>query len=129
MQAFMMGEANRRNRMRVFDWHTAARIIRDEKPSRVSAGLSGDWEYTGGDIYRDGAPVPDKDTYTYLSSTWATPEIEVDGDLRDCWIWRDESPGWDAETYWPQGALDILNGSEPMALTDGIEDAEIVSED
>lgn len=33
----------------VFDWDKAARIIRERKPSTAAAGLSGDWEYTGGD--------------------------------------------------------------------------------
>lgn len=68
-------------RQMVFDWHKAARLIRERKPGRAGAGLHADWEWTGGDIYRDGAPVPRGETYTYLSSNHCTPEIEIDGEL------------------------------------------------
>ncbi len=54
LSAFAMGQANLGRPHKVFDWKKAAEIIRDEKPNRASAGLAGDWEYTGGDIYRDG---------------------------------------------------------------------------
>ncbi|KPG55760.1 hypothetical protein AN916_08325 [Mycobacteroides immunogenum] len=109
LSAFARGEASRGNRIRVFDWVRAAEIIRDAKPEYASAGLAMDWEYTGGLIYDDGAPVPIDDTYTYLASTWATPELKIDGDVLDCWTWADES-GWDAGTYWPEEALEVLNG-------------------
>ncbi len=113
--AFAMGQAARASgaKSKVFDWNKAARIIRDRKVVEASAGLSSDWEYTGGSIFRNGKPVPKEDTYVYLASIWATPELEVDGETLDCWIDADTSPGWDAETYWPQSALDILEGKEP----------------
>jgi hypothetical protein len=110
MSAFARGEAARGNRSRVFDWVSAAKLIRDRKPRRASAGLAGDWEYTGGTIYTaDGIPNEDN-TYVYLCSTWATPQLDVDGDVMDCWIYKDESPGWDAKTYWPPEAREELNG-------------------
>lgn len=117
MSAFIRGEANRGKRAMVFDWVKAAELIRDRKATHASAGLSGDWEYTGGEIFAGGAPVPEDDTYVFLASTWATPEIEIDGDEIDCWMWQSDSPGWDAEketggwdshTYWPPEALAVL---------------------
>ncbi len=110
--AFAMGEANRGKTRKVFDWHKAARLIRDAQPSSVSAGLAGDWEFTGGTIYADGKPVAKDDTYTYLASTWATPEIDIDDDVHDCYVMEDETNGWDANTFWPETALEILNAKE-----------------
>ena len=116
--AWMRGEAALRSgaRVKVFDWNKAARLIRERKPSEAGAGLHSDWEYTGGAIYRDGKPVPKKDTYVYLASNWATPELDLDGEIVDCFFLKgdeghDES--WDAGTYWPPSALEILNGTDP----------------
>jgi len=108
MRAYAMALANRGKEQMVFDWEKAARLIVERKPQKVSAGLSGDWEYTGGTIYRNGAPVPAEDTYTYLSSTWATPEIDIDGDVIDCFRMEGQTAGWDAHTYWPDSARAIL---------------------
>jgi hypothetical protein len=104
--AFARGEANRGQPMMVFDWDNAARLIRERKPQTASAGLAGDWEYTGGTIYEDGQPVTD--SYTYLSSTWAEPELEMDGVTVECWRVESEVPEWDADTKWPESALAIL---------------------
>ena len=121
-QAFMMGEINRGKELMVFDWLKAAEIIKKSGVKEASAGLSGDWEYTGGEIFANGKPVDEKDTYTFLSSTWATPELEVDGEIIECYMMQLEMLDlhergiiaglWGAETYWPQEALDILNGEE-----------------
>lgn len=105
--AFQMGERYRGCRSRVFDWHKAARIIKETKTTEASAGLREDWTFTGGIIYQDGRPV--KDSYTYLKSTWATPVL-VYGDedlVTECWCWEDECD-WDEETKWPLTALVIL---------------------
>lgn len=113
MMAFAMGEANRGKPAMVFDWHKAARLIRERKPREVGAGLMSDWEYTGGSIYRNGAPVKKDDTYTYLASTWATPEIELDGEKEPCFLMEyDSKEVWDEHTYGPQSALDILYGTK-----------------
>lgn len=110
MQAYLKAQAAtaRGARLRVFDWHKAARIIRERKPRESGAGLSSDWEWTGGTIYRDGQPVTDD--HTYLASVWATPELTLDDETVDCWVYADESPGWDCYTKWPASALAILNG-------------------
>lgn len=105
MQAWARGEANRGKPLMVFDWHKAARLIKELKPKFVTAGLSGDWEWTGGTIYDNG---PVHDCYTYLASTWATPEISIDGNVFDCFIMESETE-WRADTKWPQSAIDILN--------------------
>ena len=104
--AFARGEANRGKEMMVFDWIRAAELIKEKNPESASAGLSGYWDYTGGTIWEDGKPVVDE--YTYLASTWATPEIEIDGEVFDCYRMESQLPGWDAQTKWPQEALDIL---------------------
>lgn len=106
--AFAMGEQARAAGAEemVFDWDKAAQIIRDTGANYAAAGLRGDWEYTGGTIFEDGQPV--KDEYTYLSSLWAVPELEVNGDIIPCYRMASEVPGWDEETKWPASALDIL---------------------
>lgn len=109
MSAFAMGEASRDNPPKVFDWDKAAQLIRERNPKEASAGLAEDWGCTGGDIYRDGAPVPQGQTYTYLTSTWAAPVLQMDGEAVECWMFKKDSPGWDSGTYWPESALAILN--------------------
>jgi len=106
-----MGEANRDQSQMVFDWAKAARIIKERCPCIAEAGLRGDWEWTGGTIWRDGAPVSEADTYTYLASTWAVPELDVDGNIIECYMMEDTTD-WDAKTYWPPEALNILNDQE-----------------
>lgn len=102
----------------VFDWDKAARIIRERGVARASAGLSGDWEYTGGLILQDGKPVPERDTYVYLASTWATPELEVGGDIVPCYRMEQDAPEWGPKTYWPESARTILAGEEIARVED-----------
>ena len=111
MQAFARGEAARSagNKMMVFDWLKAATLIKERQPKVASAGLKDDWEWTGGEIYKDSKPVSKDDTYTYLASTWAVPELSLDGDIIECWEFEDELPGWGEGTYWPSEALAILS--------------------
>ncbi len=92
----------------VFDWCKAAQLIKEHKSDIVRAGLHGDWDWTGGLIFKDGKPVPEEDTYVYLQSTWATPEIEIDEMVEDCFVTHPEREEWSSKTYWPQIALDIL---------------------
>lgn len=112
LNAFALGEANRGKEMKVFDWLKAARMIRERNVKNAGAGLSGDWEYTGGEIFSDGEITPAKDTYTYLASTWATPELDIDGKRIDCYLMESDTPGWDARTYWPEEAILILKGEK-----------------
>lgn len=111
LSAFAMGQSAKARgaKQMVFDWDKAAQLIRERKPTTAGAGLSGDWEYTGDTIYQDGKPVPAEDAHTYLSSNWATPELEMDGDTVDCWRYEEDAPGWGSDTYWPESALAILN--------------------
>jgi hypothetical protein len=106
--AFTKGEANRGKELMVFDWDKAARIIKENKPKRASAGLKDDWEWTGGDIYVNNDIVPHEDSYTYLASTWAIPELNIDGAIIDCYKMQSQTDNWDAKTYWPDSALLIL---------------------
>ena len=91
--------------MKVFDWVKAATLIVERMPREASAGLSGDWGWTGGTIWRDGAPV---DEYTFLASTWATPELDLDGDVVPCFRMQSEVPSWNSGTKWPDEAMAII---------------------
>lgn len=107
LQAFALGEMNRGKRMKVFDWHKAVRLIKKNHINNASAGLTEDWNWTGGTILEDGEPYTDN--YTFLSSTWATPVL-VDDDKEvtfECWCWEDECE-WDSETSWPSTALVLM---------------------
>ena len=105
LTAFSMGNTNRGKDAMVFDWDKAARMILEMNADDARAGLSGDWEWTGGYIYEDGKP--DFDSYTFLASTWATPEIYIDGECYDCYKMKSETE-WNADTRWPESALKIL---------------------
>lgn len=105
LSAFARGEAARGRPSMAFDWDKAAQLIKERNATRASAGLSGDWEYTGGTIFENGKPV--LDSYTYLASTWATPELEIDGETIDCWRYASDC-GFDSGTKWPASALAIL---------------------
>lgn len=108
MMAFAMNLAaiSAGTRPRVFDWNKAAEMIRDQNPMDAEAGLGGDWEWTGGCIFRDGHIVTDD--YTYLKSNWAEPQIMLDGgDPIPCWVYAN-TVSWDEDTKWPDSALDIL---------------------
>lgn len=106
IMAFAMGEANRYKEEMVFDWNKAARLIKQRKPFIASAGLRDDWEWTGDIIYEGGKP---KKSHTYLASTWAVPELDLDGEIIECYKMQSEVPEWNSGTKWPKSALDILN--------------------
>lgn len=99
--AFALGEANRGKELMVFDWLKAAEIIKEKRPLVASAGLRGDWEWTGGDIYRDGKPIPKDEMYTFLASIWAVPELNIDNEetiilsiTLPCYKMESETDGW-----------------------------------
>lgn len=110
MSAFAIGQANRGNTMKVFDWIKAAKLIKEHNIKNAQAGLESDFEYTAGTILVNGNPV--ESDSTYLVSTWATPQLEdFDGETYDCYIMDtpEENPnGWDEDTMWPKEALEIL---------------------
>lgn len=108
LSAFIRGQANRDKELMVFDWDKAATLIYKRKAQSAGAGLSSDWDGTGGKIFGDGKPIAKDDTYLYLASTWAIPQLEVDGVLFDCFKMQSEVPAWDAKTFWPSSALKIL---------------------
>lgn len=108
MSAFAMGEVSRHKEPKVFDWKKAANLIKELNGQDASAGLIEDWEWTGGEIFRDGKIVPEEDTYVYLLSTWATPVVIIDDVEYDCYVMKSKTK-YDAETYWPEDAVKILN--------------------
>jgi hypothetical protein len=113
-QAMAMSDlaAEKGAKQMIFDWHKAAQLIKERQPKVASAGLKSDWEYTGGVIYTAEDGIKAKE-YTYLSSNWATPELNLDGEIIPCFIDQDHNPdGWDSSTSWPDVAVAILNGTD-----------------
>jgi hypothetical protein len=109
IEAFNRAMAAAHCEQKVFDWEKAARLIKERGTQHAEAGLAGDWEWTGGTILSNGIPVLKEETYTYLSSNHATPLLILDGEELDCFRLKSQTPGWDAQTYWPPEALAILN--------------------
>lgn len=105
LSAFRQSQMKQGRELMVFDWDKAARIIKERKAQNASAGLSQDWEWTGGRILIDGKPSTGD--YTYLSSNWAIPELQIDEDVIPCFIMASKTE-WDANTNWPKSALKIL---------------------
>ncbi|OPY81414.1 MAG: hypothetical protein A4E65_01155 [Syntrophorhabdus sp. PtaU1.Bin153] len=112
ISAFIRGAVNSHKELMVFDWEKAAQIIKEKGARYASAGLREDWEWTGGEIFRDGKPLNREDTYTFLASTWAVPELEVQGEIIPCYRMQSETPGWNAETFWPTEALAIVEAEK-----------------
>ena len=102
----------------VFDWDRAARRIVETGCRSAYAGLCGDWEWTGGEILRDGKPLKREETYTFLASNHATPELEIDGVKEDCFLMSSQSDDWGSETFWPASALAILGSSNKSVKED-----------
>ena len=107
IQAFANGQANKNKEMMVFNWDKAAKLIKEHNGKEVWAGLKGDWNSTGGLIFEDGKPC--FCGYTYLASTWAIPEIDIDGMIYECYSMQSDVSNWDAKTKWPKSALEELN--------------------
>jgi hypothetical protein len=106
MTAFIRASAAAGREQMVFDWIKAAKLIHERKPELVQAGLQGDWEWTGGTIFKDGKPV--LDSYTFLASNHAAPEIDLDGDRMPCYCMQSAQPTFGSETKWPAEALAII---------------------
>lgn len=107
---------------KVFDWHKAARLIAERKPSIVYAGLAEDWEYTLGVIFRNGSIVTSDLSTMHLFSVWATPVIEIDGEVLECYIehTKENNPEeWDADTVWPDSAKNVLCGRSSSGNPEG----------
>lgn len=99
---------------KVFDWNKAAQIIKDNfanHPDLVAeAGLQGDWDYTGGIIFENGKPS--NNSYTYLSSNWATPTLLLfwDGDEQEeieCYVDAANST-FTEDSKWDENSIAIL---------------------
>lgn len=108
LSAFARGQANQGKESMVFDWFRAVELINQYQPKLAEAGLKDDFEYTGGDIFTNGEIVDQDDTYTYLASTWATPQLVLDGEVFDCYKMQSEVPDWGSDTYWPEEAKTLL---------------------
>ena len=106
LPAFSKASAAQGREQMVFDWVKAAKLIKEHKPTLAQAGLQGDWEWTGGTIFVGGKPV--LDSYTYLSSNHAAPEIDLDGARFPCYCMQSDQPTFGSDTKWPAEALAII---------------------
>lgn len=98
--AILKGMVSRGNRVKVFDWDKAIDILLEKDPILAYAGLKEDMGWTCGVIWRDGKPnIP---SGSYLSSTWATPIIEMDDISVECWSWEDECEYNSGSTWTPE---------------------------
>lgn len=101
----------------VFDWDKAARIIRDRKPLSADAGLERDWLNVAVEIYRSGKIIEyDEKTMFmgYRASMWDVPLLRLyfsDKHTENyvCYVTESQTE-WDADTWWPQSARDIMEG-------------------
>lgn len=110
------GQINRKlgKSQMAFDWDKAAEIIKEKLKEHsdlyAEAGLQGDWNYTGGEIFYDGKPT--NSVYTYLSSNWATPTLILSWDGKEqeeiaCYT-TEEGNRFTSDSKWDEKSLDIL---------------------
>lgn len=113
-EGFTTTRGNNANPFKTFDWDKAAEIIRanlSEHPYLIAeAGLQGDWDYTGGEIFKNGEII--NDNYTYLKSNWAIPTLILswDGDEQleiDCYT-SDVETRFDSDSEWDEQSIKIL---------------------
>lgn len=105
ISAFAMGQRNQGKPQKIFDWVKAAKIIKERNPESADAGLQSDLEWTAGTIWQDGEIVTD--SYTYLSSNWATPVLVIDDEEIPCFVMQSDTE-WDELTKWPKEARELL---------------------
>lgn len=113
MSAFTIGQANQGKPLMVFDWDKAVSIIKANGYKNCGAGLQFDFEWTAGMILVDGKPYTDD--YTYLASTWATPQLIIYSDDNDgiedyeetidCWSYANDVP-YSSETKFPEHLIE-----------------------
>jgi len=102
------------NKHLAFDWDKAAQLIKEHFATHpdltAEAGLKGDWNYTGGTIFKKGFPT--NDSYTYLASNWAKPTLILSWDKNEqleveCSIIEDESR-FNEHSKWDETSMNIL---------------------
>ncbi len=92
--------------MFVFDWDTAAILIRNIRPFEASAGIKEreDWAtiYEAGEIKRI--------VQSQLASSYKKPVLRLDTEEVPCYIdtRRRKDCEWTATTVWPKSAIQIL---------------------
>ena len=94
MDGFLVHHELADDGIKYLNWAKAEKICLEHPEAHIKAGLLEDWDCTSGDIFRCGRWVKD-DVYT--CSFWATPVLEVDGELVECWSHRRSSksvPKW-----------------------------------
>jgi hypothetical protein len=99
---------------KAFDWDQAATIIKehlkDHSDLTAEAGLEGDWDFTGGEIFEDGKPT--NGNYTYLASNWATPTLILSWDgteQKEIECFTETSERFNSDTKWDEESLKILS--------------------
>lgn len=101
------------NKQMYFDWDKAATIIKNHfekhKDLTAEAGLQGDWDYTGGGIFREGKPT--NENYTFLKSNWAIPTLLLswdDKDQEEIECYTVEETRFESDSKWDETSLNLL---------------------
>ena len=109
---FLTRLSQNNNPQKAFDWDKATELIKQNlkiHPDIIAeAGLQGDWDYTGGEIFREGKPT--NENYTYLSSNWAIPTLILSWDgeeQKEIECYKIDSR-FDANSKWDNESLKIL---------------------
>lgn len=112
IEGFFSQRSKNENPQKAFDWDKAANIIKDcfkKHPDLIAeAGLQGDWNYTGGEIFRDGKPT--NEDYTFLSSNWAVPTLILNWDgceQEEIECYKEDSK-FRSDSKWDDKSLKIL---------------------
>ena len=94
--------------MKLLELFAGSRSVGNEAEKQGFEVFSIDWTpYDKINLTIDIGELKKEDTYVYLSSSWATPIIDIDGEEFDCWILKGDSK-YESDTYWPSEAENLL---------------------
>lgn len=93
----------------VFNWDFAARMIRTYGAYVAEACRPGRGSVV---IWKDGAPAP-RALFDFTGND--VIELRIGPEVWNCVTAKEEHPDWDASTYWPEGALAIVNAPRERA--------------
>lgn len=86
--------------IKYMDWKKVQKIVDEHPDSVIYAGLMEDWGCTSGLIYAKGKYY---DGYVYVSSLWATPIVDVDGEEIECWTYEKTEEDHRKPVWWGNG--------------------------
>lgn len=72
---------------KMLDFDKAIKLVKENEGKEIYIGLAEDWLYTSGKVKANGRIGYDWDHEgpVCLASRWATPVIEIDDEVIECW--------------------------------------------